>query len=79
MLKVKLNTQSPEAIETAALVTWAFQAPPAPPNAAGGGADVDRMSDESPASPPEEPRLDSGLEVLDHRSGGRLSELTASG
>ena len=79
MLKVKLNSQAPEAIETAALVTWAFQGPPAPPNTAGGGEDAERMGDESPALPPEELRLESGLAALDHRSGGRLAELSAAG
>ncbi|MGH9804118.1 MAG: hypothetical protein ACRD4D_03015, partial [Candidatus Acidiferrales bacterium] len=79
MLKVKLSSQAPEAIESAALVTWVFQVPPGAWGVPDAGADLERLSGESPALPPAEPRLETGLEPLNHRSGGRLAELARAG
>ncbi len=80
MLDVKLVFDSPEAISTEALVTWAFQPPvpePAPlPNLL---EDLDRWADESPAVAPVEPRLEYALAAFDQLVGGQLSTLAASG
>ncbi|MGH9862315.1 MAG: leucyl aminopeptidase family protein, partial [Candidatus Acidiferrales bacterium] len=82
MLDVKLTFDPPEAIETQALVTWAFQ-----PIAAGEAEvelsdvieDLDRWADESPALPPSEPRLEYALAAFDQRTDGKLQELAAAG
>jgi leucyl aminopeptidase len=79
VLKVKQTTEAPEAIETQALVTWVFQVPPGVWGIPDAGADLERLSGESPALPPTEPRLETGLEALNHRSGGRLAELARAG
>jgi leucyl aminopeptidase len=79
VLKVKMTTQTPESIETQALVTWVFQVPAGAWGIPDAGVDLERLSGESPALPPVEPRLESGLEPLNHRSGGRLAELARAG